>query len=231
MLRLTALLTGVALLLTGSGLLGTLLAVSGGEAGFGAGTLGLVMSGYFAGFFMGTFFAPSLIGRIGHIRAFAFFAALAAIAVLLHPLWLNAWLWGLLRIITGIALVGLYTVIESWLNAEPDPRQRSLCWVLVEEVRAADWLCGGGNLHAQAIPCIVTVKVPAGVLDEPLRRDYVQALHQAIAQCVEPQDERLLMTSIQLEEVADGTWGANGSLWHLADFTRAAGYGHLLARG
>ena len=81
MLRLTALLTGVALLLTGSGLLGTLLAVSGGEAGFGAGTLGLVMSGYFAGFFMGTFFAPSLIGRIGHIRAFAFFAALAAIIV------------------------------------------------------------------------------------------------------------------------------------------------------
>ena len=125
MLRLTALLTGVALLLTGSGLLGTLLAVSGGEAGFDAGTMGLVMSGYFAGFFMGTFFAPSLIRRIGHIRAFAFFAALAAIAVLLHPLWLNAWLWGLLRILTGVALVGLYTVIESWLNAEPDPRQRS----------------------------------------------------------------------------------------------------------
>ena len=74
MLRLTALLAGVALLLTGSGLLGTLLAVRGGEAGFGAGTLGLVMSGYFAGFFIGTFFAPSLIGRIGHIRAFAFFA-------------------------------------------------------------------------------------------------------------------------------------------------------------
>ncbi len=128
----------------------------------------------------------------------------------------------------------LAAVSEAAIACErigPDPRQRSLCWVLVEEVRAADWLCGGGNLHAQAIPCIVTVKVPAGVLDEPLRRDYVQCLHQAIAQCVEPQDGRLLMTSIQLDEVADGTWGANGSLWHLADFTRAAGYGHLLARG
>jgi len=40
----------------------------------------------------------------------------------------------------------------------------------------------------------------------------------------------MLMTSIQLVDVADGTWGANGNLWHLADFTRAAGYGHLLAR-
>ena len=130
MLRLTALLAGVALLLTGSGLLGTLLAVRGGEAGFGAGALGLVMSGYFAGFFLGTFFAPSLIGRIGHIRAFAFFAALAAIAVLLHPLWINPVGWGLLRVVTGIALVGLYTVIESWLNAEPDPRLRSRAFSL-----------------------------------------------------------------------------------------------------
>lgn len=113
MLRLTALLLGVALLLTGSGLLGTLLAVRGDQAGFGARALGLIMSGYFAGFFVGTFFAPPLIRRIGHIRAFAFYAALAAIAVLLHPIWLNAWGWGVLRLVTGAALVGLYTVIES----------------------------------------------------------------------------------------------------------------------
>lgn len=125
MLRLTALLLGVALLLTGSGLLGTLLAVRGDQAGFDARALGLIMSGYFAGFFLGTFFAPPLIRRIGHIRAFAFYAALAAIAVLLHPIWLNAWGWGLLRLVTGAALVGLYTVIESWLNAEPDARRRS----------------------------------------------------------------------------------------------------------
>lgn len=52
-----------------------------------------------------------------------------------------------------------------------DPRQRSVCWVLIEEVRSVDWLCGGVNPHAQAIPCIVTVKVPAGVLDETMRRD------------------------------------------------------------
>jgi phenylpyruvate tautomerase PptA (4-oxalocrotonate tautomerase family) len=108
--------------------------------------------------------------------------------------------------------------------------QRSLCWVLIEQVRGADWLCGGVNLHAQAIPCIVTVKVPAGVLDAQMRKDYVQRLHQAIEHCVGQADGRMLMTSIQLVDVADGTWGANGNLWHLADFTRAAGYGHLLAR-
>lgn len=111
-----------------------------------------------------------------------------------------------------------------------NPRQRSLCWVLIEEVRSTDWLCGGVNLHAQAIPCIVIVKVPAGVLDEPMRRDYIQGLHQAIALCQEPDEQRLLMTSIQLLDVTDGTWGANGSLWHLADFTRAAGYAHLTSQ-
>ncbi len=125
MLRLTALLLGVALLLTGGGLLGTLLAVRGGQEGFSADALGWVMSGYFAGFFAGTFTAPPLIRRMGHSRAFAFHAALATMAILLHPLWTDPWAWGLLRVVTGIALVGLYTVIESWLNAEPDPQRRS----------------------------------------------------------------------------------------------------------
>lgn len=125
MWRLTALLLGVALLLTGSGLLGTLLAIRGAHEGFDARTLGLVMSAYFGGYLTGTFFAPPLIRRIGHSRAFAFYASLAAIAVLLHPLWLNPWAWALLRLATGTALVGLYTVIESWLNAEPDAQRRS----------------------------------------------------------------------------------------------------------
>ncbi|MDG9884911.1 tautomerase family protein [Pseudomonas sp. GD04058] len=111
-----------------------------------------------------------------------------------------------------------------------DPRQRNLCWVLIEEVQAANWLCGGLNVHAQAIPCIVLVKVPAGVLDEQMRADYVSGLHQAIEQCRGSDDQRMLMTSIQLVDIVDGTWGANGRLWRLSDFTRAAGYGHLLPR-
>jgi hypothetical protein len=34
----------------------------------------------------------------------------------------------------------------------------------------------------------------------------------------------------QVNEVADGAWGANGNLWHLGDFAKAAGYGHLQHR-
>ena len=51
---LAALLAGVALLLMGSGLLGSLLGVRGQLEGFDARTFGLVMSSYFIGFLIGT---------------------------------------------------------------------------------------------------------------------------------------------------------------------------------
>jgi len=124
-LPITALLVSVALLLAGSGLLSTLLAVRGKLEGYGDQTLGLIMSGYFVGFFLGTFAAPPLIRRVGHIRAFAFFAALAATTVLVYPIWLDPVGWVLLRVVTGIALVGLVTVIESWLNSQSAPEYRS----------------------------------------------------------------------------------------------------------
>ena len=144
---LIALLAGTALLLAGSGLLGSLLAVRGEIEGFSDRTLGLIMSGYFVGFFLGTFAAPNLIQRIGHIRAFAFYAALCAAAVLLHPVLLDPWAWGGLRLLTGVALVGLYTVIESWLNAQAAPRQRSQVFAIYMVVNllalaAGQWLLG-----------------------------------------------------------------------------------------
>ncbi len=169
MLRLTSLLLGVALLLTGGGLLGTLLAVRGGLEGFSANALGWVMSGYFAGFFVGTFTAPPLIRRMGHSRAFAFHAALATMAVLLHPLWLDPWGWGLLRVVTGIALVGLYTVIESWLNAEPDPQRRSRVFSLYMMINLSALALGQvllmlGDAGAAAMFTVTALLVCAAML-------------------------------------------------------------------
>lgn len=121
---LSALLSGAALLLLGSGLLGTLLGVRGTIEGYDDQVLGLIMSAYFLGFYLGTFLAPAAIRRMGHIRAFSFFGALFASSVLLHAIWVEPVAWGLLRIGTGIAVVGLYTVIESWLNATVESAQR-----------------------------------------------------------------------------------------------------------
>lgn len=118
------LLMGVALLLLGSGLLNTLLAIRGGLEGYSDGSMGFIMSGYFIGFFIGTFLALPIIKRIGHTRTFALCAAVAACSVLWHVLVINPWVWAILRIMTGIALVILYAVIESWLNGYTPSEQR-----------------------------------------------------------------------------------------------------------
>jgi len=123
-LPISAVLIGVALLLLGSGLLNTLLAVRGSMEGYDDSTLGIIMSGYFLGFFVGTFMALPLIARVGHIRAFAMCASVAASSVLLHVLFVNPWIWLLLRVVTGAALVILYTVVESWLNGQTPAHQR-----------------------------------------------------------------------------------------------------------
>ena len=125
----------------------------------------------------------------------------------------------LLRSVSDVAMIN-----EHMGDA---PQQRMLCWVLIEEVQADQWLCGGVAPHAQVVPCMVIVKVPAGVLDAPMRQRYVSELHGALQSNLAAGDQRRLLSSIQIEEVVDGTWGANGEIWHLADFTRAAGYGHL----
>jgi MFS family permease len=117
-------------LLLGHGLLNTLLTLRGIEEGYSTGLIGLLMSGYFAGFLVGTWLAPSLIRRIGHIRTFAFYAALASVAVLLHVLIVNPWVWLVLRVMYGVALVTLYMVIESWLNAQVSGEKRGQVFAL-----------------------------------------------------------------------------------------------------
>ncbi|UTW08049.1 MFS transporter [Pseudomonas benzenivorans] len=120
----SSLLSGVALLLLGNGLLNTLLTLRGVAEGYSTSMLGLIMSGYFVGFLLGTWLAIPLVRRVGHIRAFAFCAALAAITALLHVLLVDPWVWLALRVLYGVALVSLYMVIESWLNAQAPSDKR-----------------------------------------------------------------------------------------------------------
>ncbi len=115
--RLSTLLLGVGLLVVGVGLLFSVLGLRAGLADFSSITLGLVTSAYFAGFVLGTFLCPMVIRKVGHIRAFAAMASLASTMPILHAFWIDPWFWGVLRLVTGVCMVGLYIVIESWLNA------------------------------------------------------------------------------------------------------------------
>lgn len=67
---------------------------------------------------------PRLVGRVGHIRCFAVLTSVMAASILSLGLLENYYFWMLLRVITGFSIVGLYLVIESWLNAEASNEER-----------------------------------------------------------------------------------------------------------
>lgn len=125
-LSFAALFTAVFLLLMGIGLLGTLLSLRMALEGFSTQIAGWVLAAYFMGVITGSFVCQRLIIRVGHIRAFAAFAAIATASVMSHGLYISPAVWCMLRFATGIATIGLYMVIESWLNecATPDTRGR-----------------------------------------------------------------------------------------------------------
>ncbi len=123
-ISLTALLSGVGMLVVGTGLMFAAIGAQAAIAAFSSLTTGLVMSAYFAGVIYGTFACPIVIRKVGHIRAFAAMASVASTLPLLHALWLNPWFWGGLRFVTGLCLVGLYLVVESWLNVVAPSAQR-----------------------------------------------------------------------------------------------------------
>lgn len=118
-----ALLIGMGILLAGGGLLSTLLGLRASIEGFSELVIGLVMSAFFMGYILGSHLCPRLIRRVGHIRAFTALAASSAIVALLHGMLIDPWVWGLLRLINGVCILGLYMVIESWLSEQVHHRR------------------------------------------------------------------------------------------------------------
>jgi len=110
------LLLGMGILMLGAGLQGTLLGLRATIEGFPTPVTGLVMSCYYVGYLLGTLIAPRLLRRIGHVRVFAAFAALASVASLVHASWVHPLPWGAMRLISGLCFAGIYVVAESWLN-------------------------------------------------------------------------------------------------------------------
>ena len=108
----------VILLQLSTGGVGPLDALSGLTLGFTKGQIGLLGSAHFAGFSIGCWFAPRLMGNVGHARAFAAFAATGAIALLAHMLWIDAYAWAVMRLGSGLCVAGCYTVIEAWLQSK-----------------------------------------------------------------------------------------------------------------
>jgi len=115
---------GFAMLMVGNGLNLAVLGVRMVDEGFDVRTSGVVMACYFAGFLLGPVVVVKWLSGVGHIRVFASLASLASCVVLIHFLWVNPLSWGVLRLVFGFCMAGLYVVVESWLNDASTPRTR-----------------------------------------------------------------------------------------------------------
>jgi MFS family permease len=119
-----ALFLGIALMMLGNGLQGSLLGIRASLEGFPTTVTGILMSGYYAGFLVGSVLAPKLVARVGHVRVFAALASLASSAILVHVLWIDPASWTLIRLVSGFCYAGLYVVVESWLNDQASNETR-----------------------------------------------------------------------------------------------------------
>ena len=107
-----------------NGFFGTFISLRVGAESFGPTTTGLVLSSYFAGFTIGALRCERIIGRVGHIRAYASFAGMVVAATMAMPLMQQPLVWIFLRALIGFGCSGLFITTESWLNAKAPPAQR-----------------------------------------------------------------------------------------------------------
>lgn len=122
LLSLFALFLAVLTLMLGSGHLGTFLSLRLKVDDVSDALIGMVMAGFYVGLVVGAWVCPRVLQRVGHIRAFAVFAAINCANVLVQGMFVNAWVWLPLRVLTGLCMMGMYMVVESWLN-ERAPRE------------------------------------------------------------------------------------------------------------
>ncbi|MBU2992678.1 MFS transporter [Octadecabacter sp. 1_MG-2023] len=140
-----ALFLAALLLQLSSGAVGPLDALTGLGSGFSTGEVGFLGSMHFVGFFVGCWWAPRLMGDVGHSRAFAVFTSMGAIGMAGHILVFDPTAWAFLRVMSGACIAGCYTVVESWLQAKVTNENRGRAMGMY---RVVDM---GGSLMAQLL--------------------------------------------------------------------------------
>ena len=112
------------MMLIGSGLLSTYLALRLAAENVDSLWVGALMAANYFGLALGGKIGHRLIARVGHIRAYATCAGIVGAAVLGHGLTDLLPVWVGLRVIVGLGMMCQYMVIESWLNEQADAKQR-----------------------------------------------------------------------------------------------------------
>jgi MFS family permease len=170
-----SLLLGAGILVVGNSLLGIVLPVRMGIEHVPEFQSGLVMSAYYLGFVIGSARIQVLIGRAGHIRAFAALAAILTAAAMVHALVFDIWVWAAMRVVAGFCLAGLYAIIESWLNVKSSNENRGqVLSIYVVTIYTASFggqfLVNIGTVQGAELYCIVGLAVALSLVPVVLTR-------------------------------------------------------------
>ncbi|CAM3865094.1 MFS transporter [Parendozoicomonas haliclonae] len=124
MKRFVSPLLGLSIFSVASGYLITLIPLRINEANASQVMAGYLGGIYYFGLLAGSFRAEKTVLRIGHIRSFAAFMALLCASTLSLALLDSMYAWLILRFLNGIAIAGIFVVVESWLLCESDQSNR-----------------------------------------------------------------------------------------------------------
>ena len=162
--QVSALLTAVFILIAGNGLANTLIPLSAISASFPELALGLIGSSYFGGMLIGCLATPRIIARAGHVRAFAAFVAVAAVATLAHPVFVQPVAWGAIRSVTGFCFAGLFATVESWMHDKADNVIRGRMLAIYQMVNYAGSAVGQQAIRILSPTSFVSFSVVASAL-------------------------------------------------------------------
>lgn len=116
---------GLTIFAIASGYLMSLIPLSMGSFGIDTQYAGWLASAYYIGLLIGSMLIEPVIAKIGHRLAFIGFLLMLAATVIVLP-WvptIEAWLPN--RLIAGVAVAGIFVVVESWLLIGDNPKERA----------------------------------------------------------------------------------------------------------
>jgi MFS family permease len=186
-------LASTALIMTGAGVLGSLLPLRFSALGVSAGVIGLTATAEALGFLAGCLYAHKIIAPVGLERAYATFAGLKAVAILGLHFADGVTALVPLRFLIGANAAGLAIVVESWLNALVPNEQRGrvlTIYVLVYglffgagqllgenlNVRGPEMFLIAGMATTLALVPMVAIDVRAPVLPGRVKLEILKAL-------------------------------------------------------
>lgn len=155
--------------MVGNGVQGSLLGIRGTLEAFNTLELSVVMSAYFLGFLLGSWRAPAMIRRVGHVRVFAALGSLISAVLVLYPMLVEWQIWAAMRVVIGFGFAGIYITAESWLNntATNETRGQALSAYMIVQmlgIMASQGLLAAGDPFGYELFLIPSILVSLAFL-------------------------------------------------------------------